>query len=282
MKSGILLLDKVEGMTSRDVDNKVGRYFHTHKVGHLGTLDPFATGLLVVAVEKGTKYLPFLCDEPKTYVACLKLGESTTTGDTEGEILEKTSARRYSETEIRNVLDSFLGDSFQLPPMTSAIKIDGVPLYKYAHKGETIGRKERPIRIYKIDLISYKNDLLTFEADVSSGTYIRVLGEDIAKKLGTIGHLLSLRRIKIANIDVSNAFKIEDINEDKFIDPLPLLSGFEKIDLSLEESIKAKNGMRFSFPNSSSEKVLLCFNDEPIAIYEKEKDGFYRSLRGLF
>ena len=129
MNDGIILLNKDKGMTSRNVDNAIGHLFHTKRVGHLGTLDPFATGLLVIGVNKGTKFLTYLDDSKKTYIAKLHLGKKTSTGDIDGEIFEEKDVPNFSQEEIEEVFASFLGEGEQIPPMTSAIKIDGVPLY---------------------------------------------------------------------------------------------------------------------------------------------------------
>lgn len=280
MENGILLLDKERDVTSRYVDNSLMKKFHTRHVGHMGTLDPFATGLLVIALNKGTKFLPFLKDEPKTYMATLRLGARSSTGDTEGEIEELEEVPTLSLEFIQETLKGFLGKGEQLPPMTSAIKIDGVPLYKYAHEGKTKERKLRLIFIYSIDVISFENSLLTFRVSVSSGTYIRVLGEDIAKKLGTEGYLTSLRRTEIAGISVDKAKKLSEIEEDDIQNPLLFMTQFPKI--QCEDTAKVKNGVKLDLKKDYGEKVLLMEKDSPIAVYTKEEGTIYRSLRGLF
>ncbi len=278
---GIILIDKEEGMTSRQIDNAIGKRFGTRKVGHLGTLDPFATGLLIVAINKGTKFLNYLKDDDKTYVATLKLGERTTTGDKDGETLEKETPREYSEKEVEDVLSSFLGESWQLPPMTSAIKINGKPLYKLAHQGKEVERKERKIIVHRISLKSLLSDTLTFEVNVSRGTYIRVLAEDIAKRLGTIGHLTSLRRTTISGINLSNAKKIGEIMEKDVLDPTSFVD-MPKIAISEKAMQDAMNGKPLKFESIDCENVLLTFEGKTIAVYKKEENGIYRSERGLF
>lgn len=278
---GIILIDKEEGMTSRQIDNAIGKRFGTRKVGHLGTLDPFATGLLIVAINKGTKFLNYLKDDDKTYVATLKLGERTTTGDKDGETLEKETPREYSEKEVEGVLSSFLGESWQLPPMTSAIKINGKPLYKLAHQGKEAERKERKIIVHRISLKSLLSDTLTFEVNVSRGTYIRVLAEDIAKRLGTIGHLTSLRRTTISGINLSNAKKIGEIMEKDVLDPTSFVD-MPKIAISEKAMQDAMNGKPLKFESIDCENVLLTFEGKAIAVYKEEENGIYRSERGLF
>ncbi len=280
MQDGIILIDKEIGMTSRQVDNAIGRLFHTHHVGHLGTLDPFASGLLVVCLNKGGKFLPYLEGGRKTYRATLRLGTSTSTGDPTGQITETLPVKTYEKSEIEGVLVSFLGRSVQIPPMTSAIKIDGTALYKLAHKGEEIERKGREIEVHSISLDSYGGDEVSFTCGVSSGTYVRVLGEDIAKKLGTIGHLTSLRRTSVGKMDVKDAHKLEEVDEGKIIDP----SGFVELprqELNEQGYKMALNGMKLRF-NRGEERLLVIYQGKAIAIYERMEEGRYKSIRGLF
>lgn len=181
MQSGIILLDKEKGMTSRDVDNALQKKFGTKKVGHLGTLDPFATGLLLVAIDNGTKFLPYLDDSKKSYIASLKLGETTSSLDPDTPISGTKDVPELTDAKIAEVLHGFLGIYEQMPPMTSAIKVNGEPLYKAAHEGREVPRVKRKVEIYSINAVSYKDGALLFTATVSRGTYIRVLGSDIAE-----------------------------------------------------------------------------------------------------
>ena len=279
-KSGLLFIDKEEGMTSRFVDNRIGKLFGTRKVGHLGTLDPFATGLLIVGINKGTKFFPYLCEERKTYEASLVLGKKTSTGDKDGVILEEKPIPLLEEGQIEGVLQSFLGKSYQTPPMTSAIKIDGKPLYQYAHQNITIERKEREIEIYTIKPLSFDGKRLLFETSVREGTYIRTLGEDIASRLGTCGYLAALRRLVDANIDVSKAKKISDITEKDVLEPTPFLH-FPTYSLSEEEWKDVSNGKKMRFP-SNEKKLLLLFDKKAVFIYNRAENGIYLPERGLF
>lgn len=281
---GILIINKDKGLTSRNIDNKIGKIFNTKKVGHLGTLDPFATGLLVIGVNKGTKFLQYLDDSRKSYIATLKLGVKTSSGDPEGEIVETEEAPKLKEEEIKNVLSSFLGDGEQIPPMQSAIKIDGVPLYKKAHKGIEVERKPRHIHIFDMKLISYKDDVITFLADVSRGTYIRVLGEDVANKLGTIGYLTSLDRITLGNFKVEDAVSIDSLNEDSLVDPSKYLTQFERYEIEDEDDLRdVYNGVMLYIGKDLGEKILLTNKGKAIAIYKKVLDTLaYKPERGLF
>ena len=280
MMQGILLVDKEAGMTSRKVDNLLQKRFLTKKVGHLGTLDPFATGLLIVAVGKATKCLPFLDSSSKTYEAELLQGSKTSTGDLEGEEILRKDPRIHEKQEIEETLSSFLGESTQIPPMSSAIKVDGVALYKLAHKGQEIERKPRKIVISSIRLLSQEGPRIRFEAEVSSGTYLRTLGEDIAERLGEVGHLVSLRRTKIGSVDVRKAKRIAEVSEGDLLNPLPFIT-LPKIEATEKQSEAIKNGKAMILDSHESE-VCLFFQEEALAVYTKGEDGLYRSKSGLF
>ena len=275
------MVDKEEGMTSRKVDNLLAKRFLCKKVGHLGTLDPFATGLLLVAMGKATKFLPYLDSSYKTYVASLILGKKTDTGDLTGARIAEKEIPSLDKNDIEGVFAGFLGFSYQLPPMTSAIKIDGVPLYKLAHKGESKEREKRRIEVKELTCLSFDGEVLTFEAKVSSGTYIRVLGEDIAEKLGTVGYLRSLRRTAIGEIGVSSAKKLGELNEGDFLSPSPFLN-LERVQITGQRVENAKNGKSLVLPEAQSDEVALFQGEEAIAVYTREQGDTFLSKRGLF
>jgi len=277
---GLLLIDKEAGVSSRHLDNSLSHKLGAKKVGHLGTLDPFATGLLVVGVNKGTKAFPYIDDAIKTYEATLKLGEATSSGDKDGEIMEKKDVPPLSKEKIEEALSSFLGDGLQIPPMTSAIKVDGKPLYKLAHRGEEIERAPRPIHIYSLDLLSFDEETILFKATVSKGAYIRVLGEDIAKRLGTLGHLLSLRRLSIGDIKVENAKKAEEILPNDLQDVISFIA-LPKLEIDDIAEKKARDGLPLRL-NSQEERVLLVHQGSAISVYRLTEDGLYHAERGLF
>ena len=281
MVSGIVLLDKEEGMTSRKVDNLIGKMFLSKKVGHLGTLDPFATGLLLLAVGKATKFLPYLDSSFKTYVASLSLGVKTDTGDKDGKPVSSKSVPVLKKEKIDSALASFLGKSSQIPPMSSAIKIDGVPLYRLAHEGKERERAPREIEIRGIRCLSFDGSCLEFEAEVSSGTYVRTLGEDIAEKLGTVGHLTSLRRVKVGEIPVEKAKRLSELEERDFLPPSLFLS-VERVPLGKGLIPEVKNGKKILLEGTHEEEVALMDGEEALAIYQKGEDGLYHCKRGLF
>ena len=280
MISGSLLIDKQIGLTSRQEVNNVSRALGEKKAGHIGTLDPFADGLLIVLLGKATKISPFLEGMDKTYMATLKLGEMTDTGDLTGNIVSKQDIPALSKNKIEDVFNSFLGEQKQLPPMYSALKINGKELYKYAREGIEIERKERIINVYELKLISFKDDEITFISKVSKGTYIRTLGEDIAKALGSVGHLTKLTRLAIGPYSIEQSHKSEDIKVSDLIPTMKMLQFMPKFKVDEELAKKALNGMHFRLP-IKDELVLLYDEDDAIAIYKKESNGVYSCVRGL-
>ena len=215
----IIIIDKPLGITSQGVVSRVKKIFNVKKVGHTGTLDPLATGVLPILMGDTTKLSKYLIEHDKIYVAKVKLGERTTTSDAEGEVVEKENIdiSKYSQEEIENVLNSFLGESTQRPSMYSAIKVNGKKLYEYARKGEEVEVPERTIFIKNIKLLNIikEENIVEFEAEVSKGTYIRTLCEDIAKKLNTIGYMASLRRVKVNDFEIKDAVTLEYLEENK-------------------------------------------------------------------
>ncbi len=219
-KEGIYLIDKPAEWTSFDVVAKMRRITGVKSVGHAGTLDPFATGLLIVLVGKEfTKRQNEFMKLDKEYNATLKLGFESTTGDPEGEITTVAKGLSLGKPEVEEVLKSFVGGIEQIPPAHSAIKINGERAYKKARKGQDFEMPKRRITIYSLDLISYKYPLVKFLVKCSSGTYIRTLGEDIAGSLGTKGYLTELRREKIGKYDIVNSRKIDEIDKAKLTLP---------------------------------------------------------------
>lgn len=280
MISGSLLIDKEKGLTSRQEVNNISHLLKEKKAGHIGTLDPFADGLLIVLLGKATKISPFLEGMDKTYMATLKLGSKTDSGDLTGNIIENKDIPSLKKEDLENVFKSFLGKQTQIPPMYSALKVNGKALYKYAREGKEIERKKREITIYELKLLSYENNEITFISKVSKGTYIRTLGEDIAEKLGTVGHLTKLTRLSIGPYSLEQAKKTKDVSENDLIPTLKMLSFMKSFEVEGELLKKASNGMHFHLP-IEDKLVLLKNKDEAIAIYQRESSGVYSCLRGL-
>ena len=282
---GFIFLDKKAGAMSTKADGDIKHLFNTAKVGHVGTLDPFATGLLILGVNKATKGITFFDDFDKEYIATIKLGIETDSMDLDGKEISRKEVPSLSKDKIVEVLNSFLGKSKQLPPMTSAIKIDGVALYKFAHKGKEIDRPLRDIEVHEIELIDYQEDELTLRALVSKGTYMRVLGSDIANKLGTVGHLTSLRRTKVGPFSVSEASIIDDVSDRSLKSTYEVLSRFCSVTSFNDKKIKdIKDGKIKYFEGTYPHDKLLVVdsNNNVIAMYVKASDGKYEFARGLF
>jgi tRNA pseudouridine55 synthase len=279
---GIILVDKPKAITSRDVVDSIMKKFDTKKVGHTGTLDPFATGLMMITLGKGTKLGPFIENLFKVYTATIQLGTKTDTGDLMGEVVATSDVIEMYDQFILDTLESFIGKQMQIPPMYSALKKDGKPLYAYAREGVTVERFPRPIEIFEMKLGSLTKNTITFNVKCSKGTYVRTLGEAIAEKLGMVGHLTMLRRLAIGQYKVSGAKTIDDVSKADVIAPLAALS-FMPQRVVGDGYVKAiKDGKPQSLPDSPSPVVLISAQKELLAIYEKRDDGLFYSVRGLF
>ena len=270
--NGIIIIDKEKNMTSRDVVNKVSKILGTKKIGHTGTLDPLATGVLVLCVGKATKLVDLITGYDKEYIAKVCLGTLTDTLDITGNII-KEKETNITKEEIENALKSFIPGYEQEVPIYSAVKINGKKLYEYARNGETVELPKRYIKINSIDLISnieYENGktYFSFIANVSKGTYIRSLINDIGKKLNTYGTMLELRRTKQGN------FKIEDssnINEPKIIKIGEILKDYYKVEIEGDLYKKISNGVKIK-NEENKDIVVFTHNKEVIAIYKKENE----------
>ena len=262
---GLILINKQKGFTSHDVVNIVRKQLNMKKVGHTGTLDPNATGVLPILVGKATKISKYLMEHDKTYIATIKLGEKTDTGDSEGQVIEEKSIPTdLKKEDINNALQNFFGKQKQVPPMYSAIKINGKKLYEYAREGKKVKIEPRDIEIYKIELLEYQNNKIKFEVECSKGTYIRTLCENIAKKLGTVGYMEELQRTKVNNFKIEDSILLDDIT----------LENAEKNMIKIEEVFKEKakikldnkklelflNGVKLTYnlPNS----IYKIYNNE--------------------
>ena len=270
--NGILLLDKPLMLSSNHAIQKIKKQFNIRKVGHTGTLDPLATGLLPVCMGQATRISRFLINSDKTYRALIMLGTRTSTGDKEGEIIETCSSDVSTNTAyIDKVLKSFIGEQKQIPPMYSALKHNGERLYKLAQKGLNVSRKARSINIYSIDLISINDDYLEVIIECSKGTYIRTLAEDIAKKLGTVGHIDQLRRLNIKCFHDQSMFSFNQIMKAKSINQflLPIdipLKHLAKKDFSESESSMFINGLSIQTNQRSNNEsdYIRIYNNESV------------------
>ncbi len=275
---GFISIHKPEGMTSFDVVRKIKRVYKT-KAGHCGTLDPNATGLLIVAVGSATKSLPYMGLETKVYEASLKLGLSTDTGDIWGEVLEKREVKPVSNDQVISVLHSFIGKQKQRVPMVSAKKIDGKKLYEYHRQNIEIETQYTDIEVYEIDLIELSEDTIKFRAFVSNGTYIRTLCEDIAEKLDNIGTMSSLVRSAVGDFKLDNAIALDEVTEETELQsPKDVITLPKIINVDLEFDIM--NGKRIVL-DTEFDQVLLD-SGTYYAVYKREDNNIFRSVRGLW
>ena len=252
--NGILIINKLKGYTSHDIVAKVKK-ITGEKVGHTGTLDPLATGVLPLLIGKGTLCSKYLMDHDKTYKVILKLGIKKNTGDGEGEILQEENVNEnlLKEQKVKNVLNNFLGEQEQIPPIYSAIKVNGKKLYEYARKGQEVEIKPRKITIYYIQLlkIDKENKEIEFEVSCSKGTYIRSLCEDIAKKLGTVGYMKELQRTRVGIFKIDQAILVEELDENTIQENIitieELFKDLENIELNERKLQMFLNGVKLSF-----------------------------------
>ena len=277
--SGIVLLDKPLGITSNRALQIVKRLFNAAKAGHTGSLDPLATGLLPLCLGEATKVSGFLLDADKVYLATLKLGVKTFSADAEGEVIETRAVENYSKKQINAAIEPFLGDIEQVPPMHSALKVDGQPLYKLAHQGIVIERKSRPVHIYDIELLRYEGDEIDIEVHCSKGTYIRTLAEDIGEKLGCGAHLSALRRTETGPFHLEESVTLEQLEEltknaategyeaaDNILMPAEeALHDWDDVDLSEDAAFYICRGQAVQVPNAPIEGLVRLFS---------EKEGF--------
>lgn len=264
---GIIIINKPRGFTSQDVVSKTKKILNVKKAGHTGTLDPLATGVLPVLLGNYTKLSKYLIEHNKTYIAKIKLGEKTVTGDQEGEVIETKTVKeeKLSKEIIEDVLKTFLGKQMQIPPIYSAIKVDGKKLYEYARQGIDVKIEPREIEIYKLELlnINFEEKEIEISVSCSKGTYIRVLCEDIAKKLDTVGHMSYLNRIVVNKFTIKNAIDFETLEKNK------------NNEIFLENNIFKMEEIFKDFPklNLNSRKLELFLNGVMLTV--KKLDGIY-------
>jgi tRNA pseudouridine55 synthase len=208
---GVLLVDKPGAHTSHDVIARLRGKLRMRKIGHAGTLDPMATGLLIVLVGKATRVSQFIISLDKEYEGTIELGKTTDSQDADGEVMETRPVPPLTEADVKAAMQGFLGDQYQMPPMFSAIKIGGVPLYKKARKGEEVEREPRFIRVMSWDLLKFETPKIDFRLRCTKGTYVRTLGHDLGNKLGCGGHLTALRRTATDRFNVTQALTMEQI-----------------------------------------------------------------------
>lgn len=271
--NGIIIINKHKGCTSHDIVYKVKKMFN-EKVGHTGTLDPMATGVLPLLIGKGTQCSKYLINHDKIYNVTLQLGEKTDTADSEGKVIEtkEVKEKTLKKENIEKILEKFKGKQEQIPPIYSAIKVNGKKLYEYARKDQEVEIKPRKIEIYNIELlnINEKQKQIEFQVSCSKGTYIRSLCEDIAQRLETVGYMLELKRIQVGNFNIKEATTIEQLEnnidnkefiEENFIQFEEIFKNKEKIELDDRKLRLFLNGVQLT---------MTC-KDEIYRIYSNNK-----------
>ena len=281
--SGVLLIDKPQGMTSQQVVSKV-KYLlksdvhDSKKAGHTGTLDPMATGLLPICLGEATKFSHYQLDAVKSYQAIIKLGEQTDTGDAEGQIIATSPVPHVTQAMLQSVTEQFLGEIMQVPPMYSALKKDGKKLYELAREGIEVERTARPLTIYKLSLTPLSDQQLQLTVTCSKGTYVRVLGEDVAKALGTLGHLTALRRIQTGDFDIANAITLADFAAldfaarfDKLLAVDACVYSLPRLLLDDSQSKRIRQGQRLNVKATMLTQQLILTANQTFRLFDPQQ-----------
>jgi tRNA pseudouridine55 synthase len=283
---GALLLDKPAGITSNAALQVAKRLYRARKAGHAGTLDPLASGLLLVLFGEATKFAGPLLAAPKDYVARVKLGETTATGDAEGEVLERCSVD-LADAEIRAVLARFRGAIRQVPPMYSALKHQGRPLYRLAREGKSVERRPREVEIHELELLGRRADELELRVRCSKGTYVRTLAEDIGAALGVGGHLVALRRTAAGSLRLGNATRLDELahmdeagRDARLLDLAGLLQDLPRAELDPGREARFRNGQ--AVPEAATREGLhavFAVDGRLIGLGQALRDGVLRPTR---
>ncbi|GFG49640.1 tRNA pseudouridine(55) synthase TruB [Mycolicibacterium agri] len=279
-RPGLVIVDKPTGMTSHDVVGRCRRIFKTRKVGHAGTLDPMATGVLVVGIERATKILGLLTATDKSYAATIRLGQTTSTEDADGEVLQTVSAAHLTDAAIEAAAADLRGEIAQIPSAVSAVKVGGKRAYRLAREGQAVELAARPVRIDRFDVLALRriDDLIDVdvEVDCSSGTYIRALARDIGAALGVGGHLTALRRTRVGRFGLDQARTLGALAEEPrlsyTLDEACLLA-FPRRDLSADEAESARHGRRLSPAGIDGVYAAVSPDGHVIALLRDEADA---------
>jgi tRNA pseudouridine55 synthase len=282
----VLLLDKPLGLSSNQALQTVRRLYNAEKAGHTGTLDPLATGLLPLCFGEATKFSSALLDADKRYVATVQLGVTTDTADAEGLVIAQQSVNVTRE-DVEQVLTSFLGDVEQVPPMHSALKRDGKPLYEYARKGIVLERSPRRVRIYRMQLLEWMDDHFIFEVSCSKGTYVRTLAADLGERLGCGGHLAALRRTAIGAFDIVQAHPLsllEGLNEQRrdalLLPPDTLLGNLGVATLDATDALRMRQGQAVRWAGEAGTRMRTYDAAHRfIGVCQLTDDGWLRPQR---
>lgn len=277
----IVLLNKPAGITSFSAVSACRRILNEKKAGHTGTLDPQASGLMIILLGKSTKLLPYCIHDRKSYHAEFCFGKRTDTEDIWGSVLEEKQPEAHTDEQLQKAMDSFIGDSIQVPPMYSAIKVNGKKLYEYARKGQTVERKPRNIHIYDAAVRKIDDNQYSMDVTVSSGTYIRTLITDFAASLSEFGCMTSLVRTAVDGIKLSQAVTLEELNSETcLLDARVVLDPSIPV-METDQTADILNGKPIHL-ECESPLVILKYNDDLLAAYAIAENGTYHCQRGLF
>lgn len=269
--TGIIVVDKPTGCSSNHLLQRIKRLFNARKAGHTGSLDPLATGVLPICLGEATKVSEFLLDADKSYRVTCKLGTLTDSGDADGTAIDHQSVPPYRTADLRAVCQRFSGELQQVPPMYSALKHQGQPLYKLAREGIEVKRKARQIHIYDIRVITHDSHSFTLDVDCSKGTYIRTLVQDIAAELGTVGHVSALRRTEAAGFDLQSAYTLDELNtlaesgeqtlDQRLSAPEAALTDMESLSLDAEQCQRIGYGQRIAVEQTGGDRHWIKLFD---------------------
>ena len=283
--NGIVIVDKPQGWTSQDVTARLRRVFQTRRIGHGGTLDPMATGVLPVFVGRGTRGVEFFEHAEKAYETVLQLGITTDTEDISGEVLEKRDVH-ISETEFTEILSQFRGKIMQVPPMYSALKVNGQKLCDLARKGKTVERQPREIEIFELTMLEFNGDTARLRVKCSKGTYIRTLCKDIGEALGCGGCMAELRRVQAGDYTIEEAVPLQTLldaeNPEEFLRPVDsMFRNFPAVTLSDKQEKRCRNGNSFSVTMESGTYRVYSKQNEFLALSRVE-DGVMVTIKSFF
>ncbi len=259
---GILLINKPRGMTSHDVVHKVRKKLQIKRVGHAGTLDPLAEGLLIIAVGSATRFLNYLSLDPKVYEGEMRLGVTTTTQDAEGDTISESEWQHITIQQLKETASAFLGEIEQLPPMFSAVKVQGKPLYTYARKGQDIERKTKKVQIHDFQITELNPPVAHFRVSCSTGTYVRTLVHDLGQKLKCGAYLKSLKRLQVGMFSLEKAYDLDEISKENLIDLQQALHPIPILKLGVSETQIARNGQALSLPPVSGSEIVGLLDNE--------------------
>ena len=280
MTDGLVVVDKPAGWTSHDVVARIRRLAGTRRVGHAGTLDPMATGVLVIGIGRGTRLLGHLALADKDYDATLRLGVTTTTEDAQGDVVEIRDASHVTDAALADAIASMVGDIEQVPSAVSAVKVDGERSYKRVRRGEDVQLAPRPVHVARFDVVARRGDDVDVQVTCSTGTYIRALARDVGAKLGVGAHLTALRRTRVGGFDLSQARTLEQLAEQLPVVPLAdaVAAAFPRVDVSDDDATRLVFGQRVERGELPGETFGVFAPDGSVVALAERGDGRVKTL----